>query len=320
MNANFGGKTMWRVLGTAAAVVLAGIATFAQVDPRLEAPDPVDLSGNWVSRAGTESLGQLRPYDFLGIPLNDAAKHWALSHDEAQLSEPERQCDYYTTTYFPFGFAPLPMWRETEYRTGSTVAWMIGGWLDVVPTVIWMDGRPHPSKYAPHNKTGFTTGVWKDDVLTTTTTHMEANLLHRRAPHSDQIKMLMRFSKHGDILTLTARIEDPVYLAEPLYVTREFQHQSAPQNRSAVPCTVAYEGVPPGKVVGYLPGQNPFINEVTERWGIPLEAVVGGPETMYPEFRKKIKDQYKRPPVCPTNPTEQRSGQCGGPGRSAPVL
>lgn len=312
---------MWRLAGTALVVLVAGIVTFAQtVDPRLESPDPIELSGNWVSRGMTESLGQLRPYDFLGIPLNEAAKAWALSHDEAQLSEPERQCDYYTSTYFPYGFAPLPMWRETEFRTGSTIAWMIGGWLDVVPMVIWMDGRPHPSKYAPHDKAGFTTGVWKDDVLTTTTTHMEANLLHRRAPHSDQIKMIMRFSRHADILTLTARIEDPVYLAEPLYVSREWQLQSAPANRSAVPCTVAYEGIPPGRVPHYLPGQNPFVNEVSEIWGIPLEAVVGGPETMYPEFRKQIRDKYTRPPVCPTNPTETRSGLCGGPGRIQPVL
>ena len=32
---------------------------------------------------------------------------------------------------------------------------------------IWMDGRPHPSKYGAHMKSGFTTGVWEDDVLVT---------------------------------------------------------------------------------------------------------------------------------------------------------
>jgi hypothetical protein len=38
------------------------------------------------------------------------------------------------------------------------------------------------------------------------------------------------------------------------------------------------------------------MNEVTERYNIPLEAVLGGPETMYPEYRKKIKDKYVMPP------------------------
>jgi hypothetical protein len=48
----------------------------------------------------------------------------------------------------------------------------------------------------------------------------------------------------------------------------------------------------------YLPGKNPSINEVTEKYNIPLEAVLGGPETMYPEYRKKIKDKYVMPPPC----------------------
>ena len=40
------------------------------------------------------------------------------------------------------------------------------------------------------------------------------------------------------------------------------------------------------------------MNEVTERYNIPLEAVLGGPETMYPEYRKKLKDKYVLPPPC----------------------
>jgi hypothetical protein len=188
------------------------------------------------------------------MPLNDAAKAWALSHSEEQASEPERQCAFYTSTYFPFGFAPLPMWKETELRSGSTVAWVVGGWLDVVPMVIWMDGRPHPSAYAPHSASGFTTGAWENDVLTTYTTHMIANLLHRRGPQSDLATMTLRFSRHADILSLTGRIEDPVYLAEPLYVSREWQFSSVPVNRAAVPCTIAYEGVRQGEVPHYRPG------------------------------------------------------------------
>ena len=95
---------------------------------------------------------------------------------------------------------------------------------------------------------------------------------------------------------------------------------SVPVNRAAVPCTVAYEGVPEGTVPHYLPGQNPFVEETTKLWGIPLEAVQGGAETMYPEFRKKIKDKYVRPEKCVANPAELAAGGCGGPGRVAPVI
>ena len=46
----------------------------------------------------------------------------------------------------------------------------------------------------------------------------------------------------------------------------------------------------------YLRGKHPTLNEVTETYNTPLEAVLGGPETMYPEFRKTMKDGYVLPP------------------------
>jgi hypothetical protein len=299
-------------------VGVAGDDLSAQITVNNQVPEGVELTGNWISRSFTKwNDNNTRTFDYLGIPLSDAGHAWTLSHSEEQLSEPERQCESYSSTYFPFGHAPLPMWKETELRTGNTVAWVIAGWLDVRPMIIWMDGRPHPSQYAPHDPTGFTTGVWENDVLTTYTTHMIANLLDRQAPHSDLATMTMRFSRHADILSLTARIEDPVYLAEPLYVSREWQLSSVPFNRAAAPCTPTFEGIPEGKVPDYLPGQNPFVDEMSKISGIPQEAVNGGPETMYPEFRKKIKDKYIRPEKCIPGGEEQP--RCGGPGRIPPV-
>lgn len=60
----------------------------------------------------------------------------------------------------------------------------------------------------------------------------------------------------------------------------------------------------------YLPAKNPFVNELTQNRGIPVEATLGGPETMYPEFRKKLKDTYVMPPPCKTG--------CGGPPNPPP--
>ena len=74
---------------------------------------------------------------------------------------------------------------------------------------------------------------------------------------------------------------------------------------AAPPCTVTFEGVETGEVKRYLPGENPNINEMTEMWGIPVEAVMGGAETMYPEYRKKLKDTYKRPEKRPVGRTRQ---------------
>ena len=38
----------------------------------------------------------------------------------------------------------------------------------------------------------------------------------------------------------------------------------------------------------FFPGPNPQINVYAAEFGIPLEAVRGGAETMYPEYRGKM--------------------------------
>ena len=78
-------------------------------------------------------------------------------------------------------------------------------------------------------------------------------------------------------------------------MTKEWTLSDTPTNRAATPCTVAFEGIPRGQVQRFLPGQNPNVDEMTRRWGIPEEAVMGGAETMYPEYRKQLRDTYVRP-------------------------
>jgi len=48
-------------------------------------------------------------------------------------------------------------------------------------------------------------------------------------------------------------------------------------------------------VHSYMPGQNPFLTEFAAKYQIPVEAALGGPPTMYPEFRDKMKG-LKPPP------------------------
>ena len=54
-------------------------------------------------------------------------------------------------------------------------------------------------------------------------------------------------------------------------------------------------GAPRSAVPSYMPGQNPFVTEFAAKYQIPVEAALGGPETMYPEYRDKIKN-LKPPP------------------------
>jgi hypothetical protein len=58
--------------------------------------------------------------------------------------------------------------------------------------------------------------------------------------------------------------------------------------------------VPAGKVPNFLPGENDVLPEFATEYGIPLEASLGGEETMYPEYIKKMKTMK----VAPRTTTE----------------
>ena len=269
----------------------------------------IDLSGSWQSKNHEDALERgagPNPGDFTGIPFNDSGRAFALMNSQSQISMPERICAFYSQWHLMVGTFGMKMWNESDPITGKTVAWVIGAWEDRAAMKIWMDGRPHPGKNAPHSQEGFTTGVWDGDVLTATTTHMLSGYLRRNgAMTSDQATMITHFIRHGDLLTLASEIVDPVYLTEPYYITRTFVNTTNLMASGGPPCIPGDEGVPEGTVPHYLPGKNPLVDEMTHLYGIPRDAAMGGAETANPAFRDKIKDEFKMPAKCQKN--------CGGP-------
>jgi hypothetical protein len=241
--------------------------------------------------------------DYLGLPLSQEGRARALAYDQDSLSMPERQCLYYTPQYVVFGPQGLKIWSESDPATGNIVAWKISAVVDRDMVTIWMDGRPHPSKNAYYPLSGFTTGVWEGDTLTTFTDHIKAGYLRRNgAPSSDRATVTEHIFRRGDLLTIMAIIEDPIYLTEPLTVTRTWELDP----RSNIPTTVSpcfsFEELPnmdkAPRVPHFLPNKNPFVSEFADEYHLPVEAVLGGAETMYPEYRKKLKDKYVRPEKC----------------------
>jgi len=64
------------------------------------------------------------------------------------------------------------------------------------------------------------------------------------------------------------------------------------------PCEAVEEIVrPKGEIPHHLPGQNPFLTEYAKAHGIPPDAARGGAETMYPEYRKKLREMMKADPA-----------------------
>ena len=270
----------------------------------------IELSGSWAARNHEDALERgAGPYavDYTGLPLSDDGRAKALSFSASQLATIERQCGLYPPHYLVLGPFGMKIWNETDPVSGETIAWKVGAWEDRAPLVIWMDGRPHPSANAPHEQTGFTTGRWEGDTLVTRTTHIKAGVIRRNgAPNGDRATIAMHFIPNDDLLTVLTFIDDPDYLTEPEVITKTFQLGTAPIRPIGPPCVPVFEGAS-GDVPHHLPGENPFIGELTGLYGIPSGAVLGGAETMYPEYRGRLREGFVRPEKCARN--------CGAPPR-----
>ena len=115
------------------------------------------------------------------------------------------------------GLGNLRVWREIDPVTQRTIALHTHLLAWDSERTIYMDGRPHPPDYAQHTWQGFSTGVWEGNMLTITTTHLKENYIRRNGvPRSDKAIFTEHWTRHGDYLTVTTVIEDPVFLTEPL--------------------------------------------------------------------------------------------------------
>jgi hypothetical protein len=269
--------------------VLAGSPAFAQVD----------LSGFWAAR-GHEDLEGMLPGDYAGLPINDEARARADAFMLSYQALPERQCIMYTSHYVVRGPQSLQISSEIDSISGRFVAWKMSGAVDRNPRTIWMDGRPHPSPLARHTAAGFSTGTWQGEALLVTTTHLtEGVLSHNGVPSSNQATIREYVVRRGDHLMITMIVYDPIYLEEPYLRSRTWVYD--PSIRvPPEPCEPALELVrPAGEVPHYLPGTNPYLAELTEKFNIPLEALRGGAAGLYPEYRKRLRDQYVPPSRTP---------------------
>lgn len=248
-----------------------------------------EITGSWVPRNNEMLTGDGIPVDFTGIPLTDEARTRALSYSESQLSMVERQCQGWPAFYLVQGPFGLKIWSESDPLKGNVISYVVGAWEDRAPLTIWMDGRPHPSQYAEHTRAGFTTGEWDGSTLVSYTTHMKTGFLRKTgAPSSDEATVRMRFLRHGVYMTVFEIIEDPFYLAEPWVLSRTFQSSATPLSTTGPPCITTYEATARETAPHYLPEKNPFVDEMTKKYGVPRDAALGKPETLYPEYKLKM--------------------------------
>lgn len=256
----------------------------------------VDLSGEWGALNG---VSEDQPHrvpgadlgDYTGLPINDAARLKAQSWDASILSQPERQAQPHPVQYsYRGGGGPnLRISKIIDPVTFQLIAYKFDGYFGRADRTIWMDGRPHPSAYAPHTWQGFSTGEWVGNSLKVTTTHMKMGVIQRNGVPASPYSTLVEFwTRHGNHLGMFAWVDDPMYLEEPMVRTTDWlwnpqQHVGEPQ-----PFDVVDElgDRPLGWVPSYPMGTQH--RGFAEQFGLPFEATQGGKETLYPEYMQKL--------------------------------
>lgn len=228
--------------------------------------------------------------DYVGLPINESARAFAEAWDASRLTVPEHQCRAHSSPYILRGPLNMRIWDERNKETQQVVAIHLDISNFQQRRIVWMDGRPHPSKNAEHTWMGFSTGRWDGDVLVVTTTHIK-QMWHRRngVPQSDQVTLTERFALHGTVMTYVTITDDPVYLTEPLVKTTNMlkNPRPLPPQQLLYPCSAVVEiaDQPRGAVPHYLPGENPFLKEFALQHRLSDQAARGGAATMYPEFQ-----------------------------------
>jgi hypothetical protein len=272
------------------AALAVGLLAAAVLAPRARAD--VDLAGEWANRVH-EDQPERGPGpeigDFTGIPINAAARQRALGWDASLLTLPEHQCGPHPANYGAM-HSNIRIWKEVDEQSQNLIAWHILHESYNRFRTVWMDGRPRPSDDDLHTWQGFSTGRYVGNALEITTTHMKESRTRRNGiEHSDRAELLEVLTRHGNYLTFISILKDPDSLTEPYIHTRHFV-LDVNQVIRPYPCRGAVEiDRPLGVVPHHNLGANPYPVQFQQNHGIPEEAALGGAQTIYPEYRDRLR-------------------------------
>jgi hypothetical protein len=254
----------------------------------------VDISGEWANRNHEDAVHRgagADVGDYTGLPINAAARQKANHWDASILSLLEHMAKPHSAHYFMRG--PGPNIRVTKVNhpvTQALMAFAVEGLFGRGERVIWMDGRPHPPKNAEHMWSGYSTGRFAGNQLIVTTTHIKAGVIQRNGvATSAYATMTERFIRHGDHMILLSIVNDPYYLEEPLVRTSQWVRSTSfiPDQRYLFEVVEEVAGHPRGYVPHYPFGTVP--DTFAKQYGIPLEAAMGGRQTLYPEYESRLR-------------------------------
>ena len=263
----------------------------------------VSFSGSWAPIYHEEHAVRVagdETGDYAGIPINDAARLQADSFDPARTSAvTQYQCRPHGGDFRMRALANMRVDEIRDPLTQRLIAIKLRINSYETDRTIWLDGREHPDDLELHTWAGFSTGTWDQNMLNVRTTHLKKSYLRRNGlPRSELATFTDHWVRHGDFLTITMTIEDPAFLTEPMVRSQTWRLEPG-QRLGRYICE--YVDELPGEindVPHYLPGENPFLTQVADWYGLPLDGVRGGSETIYPEYRDRLVLPEDQPQMC----------------------
>ncbi|MEQ1885625.1 MAG: MBL fold metallo-hydrolase [Bryobacteraceae bacterium] len=277
--------------------VLLTLATAATMSAQRPTSFDVDLSGYWTPVLHEDDLERGNGpeiADYGGFALNEAGRLFALSYDVSRLTLRHHQCDAYVMPYQMRAVGNFRIWEERDSHTQQLIAIHVWAQTTEGHRVIYMDGRQHPPAWAPHTYQGFSTGKFVGNMLVIHTTHLKQGWLRRNgSPESDQATVTDFFIRHGDHLTNTTVLNDPVYLTEPEVRSNNYVRQPGDHHAWLYACDDGEQifGRQPDNVPNYLFGKQPYAKEYSERYKLPFFASLSGADSVYPGYAERIKSK-----------------------------
>jgi len=217
-----------RAYGIVETVEKAGGLTLAPaVDTPAVTPPAKTIAGRWLTdRASVkdEPKGGFDGFFRASLVLNDKGKAAQAAYNPMSGDNPEATCVGRPTPAALMSSGGYLL--EFEIKEQEKVILFRSEWFNEVRTV-YMDGRKHPDP-SVRFVTGHSIGHWEGDTLVVDT----ANFADHRSPYQigvpsggkKHVVEKYRLTKDGTHIDVEYVLEDPDYLAKPLYNHRQLVH------------------------------------------------------------------------------------------------